>query len=92
MQIEDEKRRAIIARLRRIEGQVRGLQRMVDDDRYCGDILDQIHSVQQALRSTGRVITRNHLETCVTDALRSGDASEAEATYDEIMALMDKKL
>lgn len=92
MQIEDEKRRAIIARLRRIEGQVRGLQRMVDDDRYCGDILDQIHSVQQALRSAGRVITRNHLETCVTDALRSGDDEEAEATYDEIMALMDKKL
>jgi DNA-binding FrmR family transcriptional regulator len=92
MQIEDEKRRAIITRLRRIEGQVRGLQRMVDEDRYCGDILDQIHSVQQALRSTGRVITRNHLETCVTDALRSGDEEEAEATYDEIMALMDKKL
>ena len=92
MQIEEEKRQAIISRLRRIEGQVRGLQRMVNEDRYCGDILDQIHSVQQALRSAGRVITRNHLETCVTDALRSGDETAAERTYDEIMALMEKRL
>ena len=92
MQMEDEKRQAVLSRLRRIEGQVRGLQRMVDEDRYCGDILDQIHSVQQALRGAGRVITRNHLETCVTKALRTGDEEEAEATYDEIMSLMDKKL
>ena len=92
MQMEDEKRQAVLSRLRRIEGQVRGLQRMVDEDRYCGDILDQIHSVQQALRGAGRVITRNHLETCVTDALRSGDEQEAQETYDEIMGLLKKEL
>jgi DNA-binding FrmR family transcriptional regulator len=92
MQIDDEKRKNLVTRLRRIEGQVRGLQRMVEEDRYCGDVLDQIHSVQQALRSVGKVITRNHLETCVTDALRSGDEEAAEDMYDEMMDLLYKKL
>jgi len=92
MQFDDEKRQNLVTRLRRIEGQVRGLQRMVDEDRYCGDVLDQIHSVQQALRSVGKVITRNHLETCVTDALRSEDEEAAEDTYDEMMDLLYKKL
>jgi DNA-binding FrmR family transcriptional regulator len=92
MQISDDNRRKLVNRLRRIEGQIRGLQRMVEEDRYCGDVLDQIHSVQQSLRSTGRVIMRNHLETCVTDALRSGDEEEAEETYDEVMELLDKNI
>ena len=78
----------ILKRLRRIEGQVRGLQRMVEEDRYCGDILQQISSVQSALRTAGKTITRAHLETCVTDALRSGDAQAAEDTYDEVMDLL----
>ena len=78
----------ILKRLRRIEGQVRGLQKMVEEDRYCGDILHQISSVQQALRSAGKRITREHLETCVTDALRSGDREAAEETYDEVMNLL----
>jgi len=88
MDINDTKRANITNRLSRIEGQVRGLQRMVDDDRYCGDILNQIASVQQALRAVGKIITRNHLETCVTDALRSGDHQAAEETYDEVMDLL----
>lgn len=92
MDIDDEKRENLVTRLRRIEGQVRGLQRMVENDRYCGDVLDQIQSVHQALRSVGKVITRNHLETCVTDALRSGDEEAAEETYDEMMDLLYKKL
>lgn len=92
MQISEEKRTGLQSRLSRIEGQVRGLQRMVDEDRYCGDILDQIHSVQQALKSVGREITRNHLETCVTDAIRSGDEEAADETYDEIMGLLKKEL
>lgn len=92
MPIRQADREQIRSRLSRIEGQVRGLKRMIDDDRYCGDILDQIHSVQQALKSVGREIARNHLETCVTDALRSGDEQAAEETYDEIMGLLKKEL
>ena len=92
MPVRDANRDKLLDRLRRIEGQVRGLQRMVDEDRYCGDILDQIHSVQQALKSVGREIARNHLETCVTDALRSGDEEAAQESYDEIMGLLKKEL
>lgn len=75
-------------RLRRIEGQVRGLQRMVEEERYCADVLTQISSVHEALRGVGRLLMRNHLEHCVTDALRGGDGAEAERVYDEVMELM----
>lgn len=75
-------------RLRRIEGQVRGLQRMVDEDRYCADILMQISSVQEALRAVGRELMRNHLRHCATAAIRAGSEEEAEAMYDEILELM----
>jgi CsoR family transcriptional regulator, copper-sensing transcriptional repressor len=76
-----------LKRLRRIEGQVRGLQRMVDEDRYCADILTQISSVQEALRSVGRELMRNHLRHCATAAVRAG-GEEAESMYDEIVDLM----
>lgn len=92
MTLNEDKEQGVVKRLKRIEGQVRGLQRMVEDGRYCGDILQQITSVQRALRSVGEVITRNHLETCVTEALRSGDREAAEHTYDEIMNLLYKQL
>lgn len=76
-----------LKRLRRIEGQVRGLQRMVEEDRYCADILTQISSVHEALRSTGRELMRNHLRHCVAEAVRSGPDA-AEAAYDELIGLM----
>lgn len=75
-------------RLRRIEGQIRGLQRMVAEDRYCPDILVQISSVQQALGSVARGLMRNHLAHCVTDSIRKGSRREAEATYDELVDLI----
>jgi CsoR family transcriptional regulator, copper-sensing transcriptional repressor len=77
-----------VRRLRKIEGQVRGLQRMVDEGRYCADVLTQIASVQQALRGVGKVLMRTHLEHCITDALRSGDAVETERAYGEVLDLM----
>jgi DNA-binding FrmR family transcriptional regulator len=78
-----------LARLRRIEGQVRGLQKMVDEDRYCADILGQVSAAQAALRAVGRELMRNHLKHCATRAIRAG-ATEAEAMYDELMELMDR--
>ena len=96
---EDEGRKAVavdpdvkernVKRLRRIEGQVRGIQKMVDEDRYCADIMTQISAVQEALRSVGRELMRNHLKHCATTAIRGGE-SEAEAMYDEIVELMYK--
>jgi DNA-binding FrmR family transcriptional regulator len=76
-----------LKRLRRIEGQVRGLQKMVDEDRYCADIMTQIASVHEALRAVGRELMRNHLKHCASSAIRAGP-DEAEAMYDELVELM----
>lgn len=79
---------ANLKRLRRIEGQVRGLQKMVTEDRYCADIMTQMTSVQEALRAVGRELMRNHLRHCAAAAIRSDDTEEANAMYDEIVELM----
>ena len=76
-----------LKRLRRIEGQVRGLQRMIEDDRYCADIMTQVSSVHEALRAVGRELMRNHLKHCASTAIRSSD-QEANAMYDELIDLM----
>lgn len=76
-----------LKRLRRIEGQIRGLQKMVAEDRYCPDILIQVASAHEALRSVGREVMRNHLRHCVAQAVRAG-GPEAETTYDELLDLM----
>ncbi|NOT09505.1 MAG: metal-sensitive transcriptional regulator [Gemmatimonadales bacterium] len=76
-----------LKRLRRIEGQARGLQKMVAEDRYCPEILVQIASVQEALRAVGRELMRNHLRHCVTHAVKTGGA-HAETTYDELIDLI----
>ena len=72
-------------RLRRIEGQVRGLQRMVEDDRYCIDILEQVSAATRALQSVALVLLDEHLGHCVSDAVKAGGA-EADAKLDEASA------
>ena len=76
-----------LKRLRRIEGQVRGLQKMVESDRYCADILTQISAVHEAMRGVGRELMRNHLKHCASTAIRASD-SDAEAMYDELVEMM----
>ena len=78
-----------LTRLRRIEGQVRGLQKMIDEDRYCADVLTQVSSVHEALRSVGRELMRNHLKHCASTAIVAG-AEKADAMYDELLDLMYK--
>lgn len=80
---------ANLTRLRRIEGQVRGLARMVEEDRYCADVITQISAVQEALRSVSRALMRNHLAHCASTAIRKGD-KEAQPMYDELIDLMYK--
>ena len=87
--VEPDLKARNLTRLRRIEGQVRGLQRMVEQDRYCADIMTQISSVQEALRAVGKELMRNHLKHCATTAIRSGPA-DAEPMYDELLDLMYK--
>ncbi|MBE3590354.1 MAG: metal-sensitive transcriptional regulator [Firmicutes bacterium] len=73
---------ALLRRLRRIEGQVRGVQRMVEEDRYCVDILVQLAAIRAALDEVGLVILADHTRGCVTDAIRSGDG---EAVIEELL-------
>src|ERR1700730_8469508 len=75
-------------RLRRIEGQIRGLQKMVEQDRYCADIITQVASVQEALRGVARNLMKNHLHHCAAKALHSGKKEETEAMYDELLELI----
>ena len=73
-------------RLKRIEGQVRGLQRMLDEDAYCPDILTQVSAVNSALNSFCRALLTNHLRTCVSEDIRAG----REDTVDELMDVLQK--
>ena len=86
--VDPEAKHAIGSRLRRIEGQVRGLQKMVEEERYCAEVLMQLSSVQEALRGVGRALLHNHLKHCATEAIRSDDPAKAEAMYEELMELM----
>jgi DNA-binding FrmR family transcriptional regulator len=85
--VDPDLKTAAVRRLRRIAGQVRGLESMVDQERYCADILVQISSVQEALRGVSRLLMRNHLEHCATMAIRSG-GENANAMYDELLDLV----
>ena len=78
-----------LMRLRRIEGQVRGLHKMVEEDRYCPDILMQVASVQEALKSVSRELVRNHLTHCARRALRGTD-EQAQEAVDELVAVWSK--
>ena len=67
---------------------MRGLQKMVEEERYCADVLTQMASVQEALRGVGRELLHNHLKHCATKAIRSGDPAQAETMYQELVELM----
>ena len=86
--VDPELKDANRKRLRRIEGQIRGLQKMVEEDRYCADIITQVASVQEALRGVARNLMKNHLHHCAAKALQSGKKEETEAMYDELLELI----
>jgi len=83
--VDPQLKDANLKRLRRIEGQVRGLHKMVEEDRYCADIITQVASAQEALRGVTRNLMRNHLHHCAAKALRSGKKAESEAMFDELL-------
>ncbi len=87
--VDPEAKARNLARLRRIEGQIRGIHNMVESDRYCADILGQLSAVHEALRAVGRELMRNHLKHCATAAIKAGPTS-AESMYDELVELMYK--
>jgi DNA-binding FrmR family transcriptional regulator len=83
--LDTEKKRELTNRLRSIEGHVRAVTRMVEEDKYCMDILKQVKAIQQALERVSALTLENHLNTCVTTAIRSDDNAEKERVVTEIM-------
>jgi len=81
---------AVIARLKRIEGQVGGLMRMVEDDRYCVDVLTQINAVRAALQKVEEQLLRNHVSHCVADAFTSGDMVEQTRKVEELISTIGR--
>jgi DNA-binding FrmR family transcriptional regulator len=80
----------LVKRLHRIEGQVRGIERMIEDDRYCIDILTQVAAVNTALESLAFEILDDHVKHCVAGALASGDPDEAKTKSDELLAAVHR--
>jgi len=92
LRVDPETKESNLKRLRRIEGQIRGLQKMVEEDRYCADIIVQVSSVQEALRGVARSLMRNHLRHCASQAIGKGTPDQAQAMYDELLELIYRHL
>ena len=82
----DELKTDITRRINRAVGQLNGIRQMVEDDRYCGDVLTQLAAVEKAVASISRIVMRDHLETCVTERIQAGDTT----AVDEVMDLLRK--
>ena len=88
--MHDEAKSKVTKRLQRIEGQGRGLARMVDEDRYCIDIVTQISAVRAALRRVEEEILRDHVAHCVEDAIASGNRADQRQKIAELMAVLGR--
>lgn len=88
-QLHAERAPELIRRLKSIEGHIRGIQKMVHADAYCIDILKQVKAVKQALERVGAMTLETHLQTCVTEGLRSDDVTERERVIEEIVEVVN---
>jgi len=86
----DEKTRAKVQRLNRIAGQVRGVAQMIEDDRYCIDILHQITAIKSALAKVESQVLKDHAACCVAEAIASGDESEQRVKFEELVDLLER--
>ena len=83
-------KQALIKRLNRIEGQVKGIQKMIEDERYCVGILIQISAIRSAINKVGNIILENHIKGCVTNSIKEGDKIESEKSISELMDIINK--
>ncbi len=88
--MNDVTKKKVLTRLRKIAGQVEGLARMVDQDRYCVDVLLQVASAQGALGEAGKLVLRSHVETCVSEAMSSGKPAARKQKVDELMQVFSR--
>ena len=87
--MDDVTRKAVTQRLASAAGHVKGIERMVEDDTYCIDVIKQIQAVQAALSKVSTLILDNHLRTCVTTAIQGDDAAEREAVLEEVTSVFE---
>ena len=85
-----ENRDKALKRLNRIEGQIRGVARMIEDDRYCIDILNQTAAIQAALKGVEKLVIEDHASHCIEGAIRSGDKAEQRAKFEELIHLVER--
>ena len=90
MHLTDDQKEALRKRLRRAEGQVAAVGRMIEEDKYCVDVLMQVRAAMAALGGVGRIVLENHLDTCVTDAFRADDDDVRKAKVRELMEVFAK--
>jgi DNA-binding FrmR family transcriptional regulator len=88
--IDSETRARLLGRLRRIEGQVQGIRRMLEDDKYCVDVLLQLSAVQGAVAQVQKLVLGQHIASCVTEALRSGPGRERQRKMDELLEVFSR--
>ncbi len=88
--MDDATKKKVLTRLRKIAGQVGGIARMVEEDRYCGDVLLQVASAQAALGEAGKLVLRSHVETCMRAAMASGKAAKRKQKIDELMQVFSR--
>jgi len=90
MRRTEAERKKIVARLKRVEGQVAAVRRMVEEDAYCVDVLTQIAAARGALGKVGQLLLRDHVDHCVTDAIDHGDAATRRQSVDELIDLVSR--
>lgn len=88
--MDDETKIKALGRLRRIEGQVQGIQRMVEEEKYCVDILLQLAAVEGAVEQVQRLLLGRHIESCVADAIRSGSTRDRQKKVDELLDVFSR--
>ncbi len=88
--MDEETKGKTLGRLRRIEGQVQGIQRMVVEEKYCVDILLQLMAVQGAVEQVQKLVLAQHIESCVSDAIRSGNARDRQKKVDELLDVFSR--
>jgi len=88
--VTPEVRKKLLGRIRRVAGQVAGIERMVENDRYCVDVLHQVAAARAALDGVGKLLLSNHVETCVADAMRSRRTRDREEKVEELLEVFSK--
>ncbi|MDX1485696.1 MAG: metal-sensitive transcriptional regulator [Alphaproteobacteria bacterium] len=88
--MQHKSHQSCLTRLSKIEGQVRGIGRMIENKRYCIDILTQLHAVKAALSKVEEEILKDHVDTCVQEAIESGDAAQQRQKFEELVEVLGK--